>query len=93
MNDHHQRSAVSPERRLFADTIRAARKAKGLGQDDVAEVLEVKQPAVSAWESGRKYPTVDKLFALARLLGLSIDELIDPPEVEPEPGEPQAVAL
>lgn len=51
------------------------RKARGMGQLEVAEALGVTQGAVAAWELGRNIPTADKLPALARLLGVKIEDL------------------
>lgn len=63
--------------RTFAETIRAARLALDppLLQEPLAERLGLKQPAVSAWESGKAYPEMDKLEELAGILGLELGEL------------------
>lgn len=37
--------------------------------------------AVSKWESGRGYPSIDSLKAIAKFFGLSIDELISGEEI------------
>lgn len=60
--------------------IRARRIATGLTQMDVAELIGVKQAAVSKWESGETFPRMDKLKELAGLYECTVDELID--EVE-----------
>lgn len=51
------------------------RKKAGLSQAKLAEVCGVTQAAVAAWESGVKYPTADKLPAIAEALKCSIDDL------------------
>ncbi len=43
----------------------------GLTQTDVAKVVGVTQGAISAWELGKKKPTVNKLPLLAKLYGVS----------------------
>ncbi len=39
----------------------------GFTQAEVAEALGISQGAVSAWEQGKKNPTIDKVPSLAKL--------------------------
>ena len=48
------------------------RKAKGLSQEKVAEVLGVSRQAVTKWESNISKPGSDNLIRLAELLEVSI---------------------
>lgn len=57
----------------IADRIKSARTAKGFTQKDIGERLGVSDRAVSKWENGIAKPSVEKLFALARILGVSVD--------------------
>lgn len=57
--------------RLLADR----RKAKGLGQADVAKACDTTQPTVSRWELGWATPDLATLVILADLLGFSLDDL------------------
>lgn len=43
------------------------RTMNGFTQTDVAKAVGVSQGAISAWEQGRKKPTIDKLPLLAKL--------------------------
>ena len=52
------------------------RKQKGLTQEDLAEALYVSRTAVSKWESGRGYPNIDSLKAMAKFFGRTIAELL-----------------
>ena len=64
------------------------RKQHDLTQDQLAEKLTVTRQAISRWERGLAYPTVDNLKALAQLYQVSLDALLldEPPEsVEPAP--------
>ena len=47
------------------------RTMNGLTQKDVANAIGVTQGAISAWEQGRKKPTIDKLPLLAKLYKVS----------------------
>jgi len=55
--------------------LRNLRIACGLTQRELADKLGVAQCTIVFWEQGSKYPTADKLPAIARLLGCSIDDL------------------
>ena len=65
----------------FHEKLQELRRRKGLTQEDVAEVLFVSRAAVSKWESGRGYPNIDSLKAIARFYGVSIDELLSGEEL------------
>lgn len=53
------------------------RKRANLSQKQVANFLETSQSTVACWETGRAKPRADKLPALAKLLGCTIDELLE----------------
>lgn len=57
------------------------RKQKGLTQAEQAEILFVSRTAVSKWESGRGYPSIDSLKAIAKFFGVTIDELLSGEEL------------
>ncbi|MBO7667793.1 MAG: helix-turn-helix transcriptional regulator [Firmicutes bacterium] len=59
----------------------ARRKAAGLTQSQLAERLFVSRQSIDFWERGVKWPTPDRLPAIAEALGCSIDELYREPEV------------
>lgn len=56
--------------------IRKYRKALGLTQEELAGRLGVSAPAVNKWEKGKSLPDIALLSPLARLLGISLDELL-----------------
>lgn len=58
------------------------RKAKGFTQEELAEKLGVTPQAVSKWENDVSCPDIALLAPLARLLGVTVDELLcaKPPE-------------
>ena len=65
----------------FSEKLRKLRKEKSLTQEELAEALYVSRTAVSKWESGRGYPSIDSLRELSRFFSVSIDELICPDEI------------
>ena len=46
----------------FNEKLQSLRKNKGLTQEELAEALYVSRTAISKWESGRGYPSIDSLF-------------------------------
>lgn len=65
----------------FHEKLQALRKQKGLTQEELAEHLYVSRTAVSKWESGRGYPSIDSLKAIASFFSVSIDGLLSGEEV------------
>ncbi len=65
----------------FNVKLQELRKQKGLTQEEAAEMLFVSRTAVSKWESGRGYPNIDSLKAIARLYNVTIDELLSSDEL------------
>ena len=60
----------------FGEKLQALRKSKGLTQEELAESLYVSRTAVSKWESGRGYPSIDSLKEIASFFSVTIDELL-----------------
>lgn len=60
----------------FQEKLQLLRKQKGLTQEEVAAQLYVSRAAVSKWESGRGYPNIDSLKAIAAFYGVTIDALL-----------------
>jgi putative molybdopterin biosynthesis protein len=58
--------------------LRLARQARGLSQQQLAGVAGVTRQAVSAVESGHSDPSLRVALALARALGMTVEELFGP---------------
>ena len=65
--------------------IQELRKQKGLSQEGLGEKLGVSRQAVSRWEMDGAVPEVDKLVAMAKLFGVSLDQLLTGEETEAAP--------
>ena len=59
------------------------RKKKNIKQDELAEMLGVSPQAVSKWENDLSCPDISLLPELSRILGVSIDELVQGKKEEP----------
>lgn len=53
------------------------RKANGYSQEELAEKIGVSRQAISKWERSESSPDTDNLIALAKLYGVTIDELLN----------------
>ena len=65
----------------FNEKLQELRKGKALTQEELAEALFVSRTAISKWESGRGYPSLESLKQISRFFAVSIDELICPEEI------------
>ena len=50
----------------FHEKLQELRKSRGLTQEELAEALFVSRTAISKWESGRGYPSIDSLKEISR---------------------------
>ena len=60
----------------FYEKLLELRKSRGLTQEELAEALYVSRTAISKWESGRGYPSIDSLKEISRYFSVSIDDLL-----------------
>ena len=60
----------------FYEKLYILRKTKGLTQEELADELFVSRSAISKWESGRGYPSIDSLKDIACYFSVSIDDLL-----------------
>lgn len=56
--------------------IRQLRTERSISQEQMAEQLSVSRQAVTKWETGAGAPDIENLAAIARLFGVSTDELL-----------------
>ena len=60
----------------FHEKLQELRKNRGLTQEELAEGLYVSRTAISKWESGRGYPSIDSLKEISNYFSVTIDELL-----------------
>ncbi len=65
----------------FNEKLQQLRKQKNLTQEELAQALFVSRTAVSKWESGRGYPNLDSLKAIAKFFGVTVDSLLSGEEL------------
>lgn len=60
----------------LGNNISEKRKAKGMTQEELAATLGVSPQAVSKWENNLSCPDISLLPAIAKIFGMSVDELL-----------------
>lgn len=69
---------------MFAENLRALRKAKGLSQEELAARLHVVRQTISKWEQGRSVPDAELLLSLSEALETPVSTLLGETVAEPE---------
>lgn len=86
-----KRVATTPEgARAIAERIRAHRKARGISQVELAELLGISQVLVSKYETGGLLLHGELIAKLAALLHVSADELLGVPHRRRKEASPPA---
>jgi transcriptional regulator with XRE-family HTH domain len=69
-------------RALVGRNVKRIRQAKGLTQEQLAEISGFSQQYISGLEQGRRNPTILSLYELALSLGVSHIDLVTPMDKE-----------
>ena len=64
----------------FCKKLQELRIKKGLTQEELAKRIFVSRTAISKWESGRGYPSIESLRLLASFFSITIDQLLSSDE-------------
>ena len=60
----------------LGERIAQLRRQAGLSQEQLGDLLGVSRQAVSKWESGASDPSTANLIAIAKLYGVSAEEIL-----------------
>lgn len=74
---------------LLGSRIRELRKARGMAQEHLAEVLGIEQQYMSRIELGKSYPSLDRLMRIAEVLNVPLPSLFDFAHHNPEAVSPE----
>ena len=67
---------LDPAKVKFGAYVRKHRKAKGMTQRKLAEIMELSSKSISFIERGETYPSQENIFKLAAILDMSLDEYV-----------------
>ena len=65
----------------FGEKVQKLRTQSNWTQEQLAEKLYVSRTAISKWESGKGYPSIDLLKDIAKLFNKTIDELLSSEQI------------
>lgn len=65
----------------FGEKLKKLRTSSSLTQEELAGKLYVTRTAISKWESGRGYPSIDSLKIIAHFFSITVDELLSSDEI------------
>ena len=60
----------------FGERIKYLRKEANIGQNQLAEFLDVSNASISYWETGKQLPSAEVVFKLATFFSVSADFLL-----------------
>ena len=60
----------------FMDNLKSLRKTSQIGQQKLAQALNISAKTISHWETGYTEPSILQLIQLADFFDVSIDELV-----------------
>lgn len=63
-------------KKSLGEVLKSYRTKNKMTQEFVAETLGISRQSVSKWEQGISEPSTSNLFALAKLFGVSVEELL-----------------
>lgn len=66
----------------FAQRLETLRIQKGLTQEELARLINVSQPSYCAYERGKNKPSKNTQIQLAKVLKVSVDELMNGSETQ-----------
>jgi transcriptional regulator with XRE-family HTH domain len=60
----------------LSENLQLLRKKQGISQEKLAEKFQLSRQAITKWESGDSFPSIENLILLADLYHVSLDELV-----------------
>lgn len=60
----------------MAERIKQLRMEKGIGQNQLAQDIQVSNASISYWENGKQEPSAQAIYKLARYFDVSADYLL-----------------
>lgn len=62
---------------MFKDNLIELRKINNMSQEDLASQIGVSRQTLSKYETGESLPDIDKCSAIAKVFGITVDDLIN----------------
>lgn len=62
---------------MFKDNLVELRKCNNMSQEELAELIGVTRQTLSKYETGESIPDIEKCSAIAKVMGTTLDELVN----------------
>jgi AbrB family looped-hinge helix DNA binding protein len=62
---------------MFADNLIELRKCNNMSQEELADKIGVSRQTLSKYETGESVPDIEKSKVIAKIFGVSLDELVN----------------
>lgn len=62
--------------KILSERIKDLRLEKGLGQNQLAELIKVSNASISYWETAKQQPSAEAIFKLANFFEVSADYIL-----------------
>lgn len=69
---------------MLSERINELRKQNNYSQTQLAMKMHLTQGAISQWETGATVPAADQLISLAKVFGISVDDLLETNKDKPK---------
>lgn len=75
---HNQDTSAQERRKMnIHENLKNARKATGITQKELAEIIGVHQKDISRWENGERTPSIEAFAGICKALKISADILLE----------------
>lgn len=79
-NKSYNNSSTINKEGVTINNLKALREKRHISQIELSKILGVSQGAVSQWENGQSMPRAEMLPKIAKVLGCTVDELLEQEE-------------
>lgn len=62
---------------MFKDNLIEIRKCNNMSQEELASIIGVTRQTISKYETGESIPDIEKCSAIAKALGVALDDLVN----------------
>lgn len=76
-NETIHKRKVKRVKRTFGEALSAARRQKGMSQQQLADSLPVNRSSVANWEADRRLPDATLIAKISKILNVELSELLD----------------
>lgn len=65
------------DEKIIGRRIKSIRRAEGINQNQLANLVGISKSSMSEWETGKREPRLDTIRKIANALGVDVREIVD----------------